>query len=160
MADASGEHVAQLNIGRLRHPLDDPRSADFADNTARVNAIAERAPGFVWRCTDEAAQLAAEGIELYDGDPCAICTMSVWESPAELEAFVLRTVHGAFLRRRSEWFRPQDHRTYVIWPVLAGHAPSFREGLDRLARLQAEGPGAAAYDFGYLRQRVDAGPPG
>ena len=29
-------HVAELNIGRLKHPIDDPRMADFVDNLARV----------------------------------------------------------------------------------------------------------------------------
>ena len=47
------QHLAQLNIGRLRFPLDDPRMADFVDNLARVNAIADRAEGFVWRLQDD-----------------------------------------------------------------------------------------------------------
>ena len=42
-------HVAELNIGRLNYPIDDPRMADFVDNLARVNAMADRMPGFVWR---------------------------------------------------------------------------------------------------------------
>ena len=31
-------HVAELNIGRLNYPIDDPRMADFVDNLGRVNA--------------------------------------------------------------------------------------------------------------------------
>jgi hypothetical protein len=143
--------VAELNIGQLWKPADHPDSAGFTDNTAMVNDVAERSPGFVWRCKDEAGTLAAEGIRLYDGDPCAICTMSVWDTPNDLAHFVQQTVHGAFLKRRVSWFRPQDHRTYVIWPVAAGHIPTFREGLDRLAQLSAEGPTPSAYDFKYLR---------
>jgi len=150
----TGRNVAQMNIGLLNHPLDDPRTAGFADNAARVNAIAERSRGFVWRCIDEQAALKAEGIELYDGHPCALCTMSVWETPEDLEAFVHQTVHGGFLKRRAEWFRPQDEATYVIWPVAAGHFPGFREGLQRLAMLKAEGAGEEAYDFAYLRHQT------
>jgi hypothetical protein len=156
MSQPFTQHVAQLNIGQLWHPLDDPRSAGFTDNTAKVNAVAERSEGFVWRCVDEEAALKAEGVQLYDGDPCAICTMSVWESPRDLESFVHKTVHGTFLKRRAEWFRPQDNKTYVIWPVAAGHRPGFREGLDRLAALQADGPTEAAYDFKYLKEQVQA----
>ena len=147
-------HVAQLNIGLLRHPLDDARTSGFADNTDKVNAIAERSAGFVWRLLDEAAALQDEGIALYNGDPRAICTLSVWESPADLENFVLRTVHGAFLKRRADWFEPQDHKTYVIWPVPAGHVPSIAEGLDRLARLEAGGSNEGAYDFNHLRHSL------
>jgi hypothetical protein len=149
-------HVAQMNVGLLWHPLDDPRSAEFADNTGKVNAVAERSPGFVWRCVDEQAALAEEGITLFDGDPCALCTLSVWETPDALEGFVHKTVHGAFLKRRVAWFRPLDDRSYVIWPVAAGHRPGFREGLDRLATLQADGPTDAAYDFKYLRHKMQA----
>ena len=152
MNDGAAYHVAQMNIGQLWHPADDPRSAGFTDNTGKVNAIAERSKGFVWRCEDEQTALHAEGLTLYDGDPNAICTLSVWESPADLQAFVLHTVHGAFLKRRADWFKPQDHRTYVIWPVAAGHIPGFREGLDRLAMLQSDGPTDAAHDFPHLRQ--------
>jgi len=36
------QHLAQLNIGRLRYEVGDPRMADFVDNLARVNAIADR----------------------------------------------------------------------------------------------------------------------
>lgn len=147
-------HIAELNIGLLRHPLDDPRTAGFTDNTAKVNAVAARSPGFVWRCEDEAAALKNEGIELYDGDPCSLSTMSVWETPGDLEAFVLRTIHGSFLKRRAEWFKPQDHVTYVIWPIAASHIPSFQEGLDHLASLEANGPTSEAYDFKYLRQHL------
>jgi len=43
----SATHIAQLNVGRLLYPVDDPRIAEFRDNLDRVNAIAERSPGFV-----------------------------------------------------------------------------------------------------------------
>ncbi len=147
-------HVAQLNIGQLWHPVDDPLTAGFTDNTDRVNAIAERSPGFVWRCIDEESALQADGVVLYDGDPCAICTMSVWATPQDLAAFVHKTVHGAFVKRRAEWFKPQDHKTYVIWPIPAGHTPGFRDGLDRLAELQKNGPTDRAFDFKYLRDML------
>ena len=37
---------------------DDPRMADFYNNLARVNALAERMPGFVWRLKDETRRRA------------------------------------------------------------------------------------------------------
>ena len=46
-------HLAQLNIGRLRHEAADPRMAEFIDNLALVNGLAERSPGFVWRYLDD-----------------------------------------------------------------------------------------------------------
>ena len=46
-------HLAQINVGRLLHPLDDPRMADFVDNLDKINALAEASDGFVWRLKDE-----------------------------------------------------------------------------------------------------------
>jgi len=49
----SGYHLAQINVGRLRAPVDDPLIRDFRDNLDRINAIADAAPGFVWRLVGE-----------------------------------------------------------------------------------------------------------
>jgi hypothetical protein len=46
-------HIAQLNIGRLNHPLDAPETAEFVAALEPINAIAESTPGFVWRLKDE-----------------------------------------------------------------------------------------------------------
>ncbi|WP_370282130.1 DUF3291 domain-containing protein [Pseudooceanicola sp.] len=40
-------HIAEFNIGILRHGWDDPRIADFVNGLDRVNALAHRSPGFV-----------------------------------------------------------------------------------------------------------------
>ena len=42
-------HLAQLNIARLMAPLDSPQVADFVAALDPVNALADSAPGFVWR---------------------------------------------------------------------------------------------------------------
>jgi hypothetical protein len=49
----ANHHLAQLNIGRIRYEIDDPRMTDFTNNLALVNGLAERTPGFVWRYIDE-----------------------------------------------------------------------------------------------------------
>ena len=49
---SDNQHLAQLNIGRLRYPTDDPRMADFMNNLDLVNGLAERSRGFVWRLRD------------------------------------------------------------------------------------------------------------
>ena len=53
MQQPLNHHLAQLNIGRIRYEIADPRMADFTDNLALVNGLAERTPGFVWRYIDE-----------------------------------------------------------------------------------------------------------
>ena len=46
-------HLAQINVGRLRAPIDSPLIAPFVEALARINALAEGQPGFVWRLTGD-----------------------------------------------------------------------------------------------------------
>jgi hypothetical protein len=43
-------HLAVFNIGRPTAPLDSAQLQDFMDGLDPINALAEQAPGFVWRC--------------------------------------------------------------------------------------------------------------
>ena len=148
-------HIAHMNYARLRHPAGDPRVAGFIDNVPKVNAIAERSAGFVWRMQDDAARISdTVTFEMLDEDPLIAASLSVWERPEDLQSFVQKTVHGAFLRRRAEWFEPAQGPNYVIWPVAVGHRPSMNEAKSRLARLAADGPSTAAYDFKYMVARM------
>src|SRR4051794_30200188 len=89
-------HLAELNVARLKYPLDDPRIAEFADNLDLVNGIAERSPGFVWRLKDESGN--ATDIRGFD-DPLVIVNMSVWRNAESLERFVWNTLHKRFYIR-------------------------------------------------------------
>ncbi len=44
MQQPPNTHLAQLNIGRIRYEIEDPRMADFTNNLARLNGLAERTP--------------------------------------------------------------------------------------------------------------------
>ncbi len=125
MAD-SALHVAQLNIGRALAPVDSPLLDDFNAALDPVNALADQAPGFVWRLqTDEGN---ATAIRAFDEDDRMIVNMSVWESIDALASFVYRSDHVAVMRRRREWF--ERIRVFmVLWWVPAGHMPSVEEAL-------------------------------
>ena len=58
MQQPAHHHLAQLNIGRIRYDIDDPRVADFANNLALVSGIAERSAGFIWRYIHESGNVA------------------------------------------------------------------------------------------------------
>jgi Domain of unknown function (DUF3291) len=75
-------HLAQLNIGRIRYEIEDPRMADFTNNLALVNGIAERSAGFIWRYIDDSGN--ATNTRPY-ADPRIIVNFSVWESVDALE---------------------------------------------------------------------------
>ncbi|MEQ8842833.1 MAG: DUF3291 domain-containing protein [Acidimicrobiales bacterium] len=136
--------LAQLNVGRLRAPVDHPDTAGFADNLDPVNAAAEAAPGFVWRLKDDSGN--ATGF-VRDGDPLRILNLSVWDSIESLKAFTYGDGHVEFMRRRLEWFEPRDRAHLVLWWVPAGHEPSIDEAESRLARLEADGPSPSAFTF-------------
>ena len=42
-------HLAQFNVARVLAPIDSPQLAGFVARLADINALADRAPGFVWR---------------------------------------------------------------------------------------------------------------
>ncbi|CAN7267480.1 DUF3291 domain-containing protein [Phenylobacterium sp. LjRoot164] len=139
----SGYHLAQINVGRLKAPIDAPETADFKNNLERINALAEASPGFVWRLTgegDDATDLVA-----FD-DPLIITNLSVWESQAALGAFVYRSGHVEIMRRRGEWFH-EIEAYMALWWVPAGHAPTLAEAVARLELLRANGPGPEAFTF-------------
>ena len=139
------QHVAQLNIGRFRHETDDPRMADFMNNLERINALAERSPGFVWRYTDATGN--ATDTRPYDGDPRMAVNLSVWESVEALEKFVWQTVHTRVYARKHEWFEKLDGAYFVLWHVPAGHRPSVAEAIARLDHLKTHGPSEHAFGW-------------
>ncbi|SLN44782.1 hypothetical protein PSA7680_02272 [Pseudoruegeria aquimaris] len=154
MSGPAAYHVAQMNWGRLRAGMDDPVVAPFVEALDRVNGVADRAAGFVWRLTD-AGMTAPENdpAEVMAKDPRIAVTLSVWETAQDLVHFVHRTVHGQFLARRAEWFEESEGPTYVIWPIPAGHRPTLAEGKARLDALATNGASDNAYDFKYLSRR-------
>lgn len=137
-------HLAQLNVGTMLYPQDDPRMAGFMDNLDRVNAIADRSPGFVWRLQDESGN--ATSIQAFE-DPELLVNLSVWETPEALQQFVWQTVHKQFYARRAEWFEVMDKMDFVMWWVEPGAVPTTREARERLEHLWANGP--SDYAFGW-----------
>ena len=125
-------------------PIDSPRLADFVAGLEPVNALADAAPGFVWRLQDDSGDATA--IRPYD-DERVMVNMSVWESLEALQAFVRSDEHVAYLRRRREWFERMDEAIVALWWVRAGDIPTVAEAKDRLALLERMGPTPAAFTF-------------
>jgi hypothetical protein len=137
-------HLAQLNIGRFRHPTDDPRMADFMNALDLVNGLAERSDGFVWRLKDESGN--ATNFRPFSDLQMAV-NLSVWESVEALERYVYLTVHNRFYGRREEWFDKLDVPHFVMWWVPAGHRPTLIEAKERLEYLAAHGPSDHAFSW-------------
>ena len=142
MQQPANTHLAQLNIAAAVDDLESKQLADFMAALDRVNAVAERSPGFVWRLQD--ADGNATSIKASD-DPRLVVNMSVWETPHQLEQFVWNTIHKRVYTKRTKWFSRTGHeRSFVMWWVPAGHLPTARRGFRTPVRLSRKTARASA----------------
>src|SRR5271163_873925 len=139
-------HLAQINIGRLVAPLDDPKIAGFLEQLDGINALAEKSPGFVWRLQSDSGN--ATDI-VYSDDPFVIVNMSLWESIEALRDFTYRSRHVEVMKDRLQWFEKAAKPYYCLWWVPAGHLPTVAQGRDRLTHYQERGP--TPYSFWFAR---------
>ena len=93
--------LAQVNVARPVAPLTDPALAGFVAALEPVNALADAAPGFVWRLQTEAGDATAIRPTQ---DDLFLINMSVWESIEALRGFTYTTAHVQVLRHRRSWF--------------------------------------------------------
>jgi Domain of unknown function (DUF3291) len=136
--------IAQVNIARMRAPLDDPVMAGFVARLAEINALADTSPGFVWRLQTEEGD--ATYLRPYNDDRI-LFNLSVWKSVEQLKDYVYRSAHGEVMRERRRWFERFDKMYMALWWVKAGHIPTVAEAKERLAYLQQHGETAFAFTF-------------
>lgn len=145
MRVSAGWHIAQINVARFREAREHPVNADFEAALDEVNALAEAAPGFVWR-------MIGEG----DSDDAALTiNMTVWESIEQLAAFAYRNLtHRSVMRRRKDWF--VEMPAYLaLWWIEAGRVPALAEGMAKLELIGRAGPTAEAFDFKTVFKKPD-----
>ena len=146
-----GHHLAELNVGRLLAPTDDPRVAEFMSALDKVNGLGKRMPGFVWMMEGSGEPNTGSTDAKIDGDPQFVSNLTVWEDVQTLEAFVFKTVHRQFYERRSEWFEVLDRMHFVMWWVPQGHKPTLEEALARLKHRQTHGDSDYAFSWSWLK---------
>jgi hypothetical protein len=139
----SGCQLAHLNIAKMRAPLESPDMVEFVNNLDRINALADQAPGFVWRLKDESEEAAA--ITLFGND--YLVNMSVWTDVESLSDYAFQSGHVEIMRRRREWFWPMAAANAVLWWVPEGHVPTAREAKAKLEHLRGHGPSPSAFTF-------------
>ncbi|KAB1144441.1 DUF3291 domain-containing protein [Streptomyces luteolifulvus] len=144
MTTSAAYQLAQVNIARLKAPLDSPQLKDFVDSLDPVNADADAADGFVWRLQDDSGD--ATDVAVF-GDEWLIINMSVWRDTNALTAFMYQGRHREMLARRREWFERVQEAMAVLWWVPAGHRPTVAEAESRLLHLRTHGPTPYAFTF-------------
>jgi len=135
-------HLAELNIGKFKYPTTDPRMAEFMDNLDKVNAIAERSPGFVWRLKGD----NNNATDFRVGDDMAV-NLSVWKDAASLENYVFKTVHVQFYKKREAWFELMEKPHMVFWWVPEGTRPTLDEAYARLQEYEKFGATERAFGW-------------
>ena len=137
-------HIAELNIARMRAPIDDPLMQDFVDWLDPVNGLADESEGFVWRLqTDVGVANVADACE----DELLLVNLSVWETIEHLREYVMHPNHMQVMRQSLRWFEPMDGPHLVLWWVPAGDLPSEDQAMKKLEFLAAHGPSAEAFTF-------------
>jgi hypothetical protein len=118
--------------------------AEFAANLERINVLAERSPGFVWRLQTEDGDATA--IRPFDNENMLV-NMSVWRDVESLNSYVYNSAHLEVMRRRREWFERMTEAILVLWWVTKGRRPSIAEAVAKLEILRRNGPTPEAFTF-------------
>jgi hypothetical protein len=147
-------HLAQVNIARMRVPLEDPLMADFVARLDEINALADGAEGFVWRFQETNGN--ATYLRPYDDDRI-LFNLSVWASVDALKNYVYRTAHAELLRDRRKWFDAMTDMHLALWWIPEGHVPTVEEAKGRLEHIRAHGPSAHAFTMKDVFYDIDHG---
>ncbi len=147
-----GYHLAELNVGRLLAPTDDPRVTEFMEALDRVNGLGKRMPGFVWMMEGSGEPGTGNTENNIGDDPQFVANLTVWEDTPSLERFVWGTIHRQFYERRQEWFELLGEMHFVMWWVPKGHKPTLSEALERLKHLRAHGPSDHAFGWNEVKE--------
>lgn len=147
-------HLAQLNLGLFKAPLDSDDMAEFRLALEPINAIAEATPGFVWRLKDDDGGSSSFVRVPGRKSPLWAPNLSVWEDLDSLRHFMFKSGHASYLRRRREWFQQPSGITNVLWWLPAGEIPTINDAVRRLDHLRDHGPGPEGFGF-----RDDIAPP-
>jgi hypothetical protein len=144
MDDNQDWQLAQINVARLVAPEGDARVQPFFDALDAVNALADVAPGFVWRLqTEDGNATALQPTP----DPLLILNMSVWSDAQALFDFVYRSGHTPVMGQRRNFFSRFEGAYQALWWVPAGERPTISDGLSRLWMLDRYGPSSHAFTF-------------
>jgi len=140
-----GEYqLAQVNVAKAIDDLDSVALEGFVNRLDEINALADDAPGFVWRLIpDDNDHSYIRGYE----DPRMIVNISVWENIDDLKNYVYRSTHLELIQQKKEWFEPIITAHMALWWVPIGTQPSEKDGVSRLDVLTSQGPSAEAFTF-------------
>jgi hypothetical protein len=137
-------YLAQINIAKMKAPIDSPIMAEFVANLDKINTIAESSKGFIWRLKDDTNN--ATSIKVYD-DEFLIVNMSVWENTDALFNFVYQSDHVEIFKKRKAWFEHMKEMHMALWYVPETTMPTVGEAVERLDFLRSHGESPRSFTF-------------
>ncbi len=137
-------HLAQFNSAQMRFPLNDPKMIGFTSQLESINALAEKADGFIWRLQDDEGN--ATSLRVFDNDMILV-NMSVWQSVEALYQYSYYSDHAKVFKQRKDWFDKIDKHDMALWWIPQGHTPSLEEAKEKLELIRLKGPSAEAFTF-------------
>ncbi len=143
----SGYQLAELNIAEAFFSMDDERMHGFTSRIHAVNALADQAPGFVWRLVDEdTPDTGAIHLRPFT-NPNMLVNMSIWQDVPSLYDFVYKTVHAKVMKGKPKWFAHLKSHSTVMWWVKTGHVPTLVAAKEKLTYLDTHGASEDAFTF-------------
>jgi Domain of unknown function (DUF3291) len=139
-------HLAQVNVARMMYRADDERMKGFYAALDKVNALADRAEGFVWRLQDDLGDATTFRFAGAGADDLLI-NMSVWKNIDALRQYIYQSVHAKVMARRKQWFAPMGAPNLALWWIPVGTLPTLDEAQQALNALEEGGPTAKAFTF-------------
>ena len=137
-------HIAQVNVALAKANMESIVMQGFVSRLDEINALADRAEGFVWRLQESGG--SATSIRVFD-DPLLLVNMSVWQSLKALKQYVYKSLHVELIRDREGWFNKVHEAHQALWWVTAGHIPSIQEAKQKLEHIGEHGPSRDAFTF-------------
>ena len=116
----------------------------FTNRLDKINSIADKSEGFVWRLQTEEGD--ATSLRVFP-DPKMIVNLSVWKNFDTLKAFIYQSSHIEVMRGKVNWFNTLDNAHLALWWIAAGHIPTIEEAQERLEFINQHGATPKAFSF-------------
>ena len=137
-------HIAQVNVAQAKADMESELMRGFVSRLDEINALADRADGFIWRLQEDSG--SATAIRVFD-DPLLLINMSVWADLEALKHYVYKSLHVELIKDREGWFNKMGESHQALWWIPAGHIPSTEEARKKLEFIRKHGPSAQAFTF-------------
>ena len=136
--------IAQVNVAQAKADMESELMRGFVSRLDEINALADRADGFIWRLKEDSG--SATAIRVFD-DPLLLINMSVWADLEALKNYVYKSLHVELIKDREAWFNKMGESHQALWWIPAGHIPSTEEARKKLEYIRKHGPSAQAFTF-------------